>query len=114
MAFLKSVDRKNYKHNCLYLALESGGLSVIKSQELLLSLRNRHIHKCDLENVCYTLEIHLELISIKTDGLSRIKHYGKDVDETYNLGLVKGHYFINDYTELTPYCLDNYEENKYI
>ena len=26
----KSVDRNNYTHNCLYLALESGGLSVIK------------------------------------------------------------------------------------
>ena len=29
-----------------------------------------------------------------------------------NLGLVKGHYFINDYTELTSYCLDHYEEIK--
>ena len=28
------------------------------------------------------------------------------------MGLVKGHYFINDYTELTSYCLDNYEEIK--
>ena len=26
------------------------------------------------------------------------------------MGLVKGHYFINDYTELTSYSLDNYEE----
>ena len=26
--------------------------------------------------------------------------------------MVKGHYFINDCTELTSYCLDNYEENK--
>ena len=24
--------------------------------------------------------------------------------------MVKGHYFINGYTELTSYCLDNYEE----
>ena len=30
------------------------------------------------------------------------------------MGLVKGHYFINDYTELTSYNLDNYEEIKYI
>ena len=108
----KTVDRNNYKHNCLYLALQAGGLSDVKLQELILSLRNRHIHKCDLENVCNTLEIHIELISIKADGLSRIEHYGKDFDEKYNLGLVKGHYFINDYTELTSYCLDNYEEIK--
>ena len=30
------------------------------------------------------------------------------------MGLVKGHYFINDYTELTSYSLDNYEEIKEI
>ena len=29
-----------------------------------------------------------------------------------NLVLVKGHYFINDYTQLTFYCLENYEEVK--
>ena len=50
----KTVDRTNYKHNCLYLALQAGGLSDVKLQELLLSLRIRHIHKCDLENVCNT------------------------------------------------------------
>ena len=76
----------------------------------MLSLRNRHIHKCDLENVYNTLKIHIGLISIKTDGLPSIEHYGKDFDEKYNLGLVKGHYFINGYTELTSYCLDNCEE----
>ena len=62
--------------------------------------------------MCNTLEIHIGPISLKTDGLSRIEHYGKDFDEKYNLGLVKGHYFINDYTELTSYCLDNYYETK--
>ena len=28
------------------------------------------------------------------------------------MGLAKGHYFINDYTELTSYSLGNYEEIK--
>ena len=28
------------------------------------------------------------------------------------MGLVKGHYFINGYTELASYSLDNYEEIK--
>ena len=108
----KSVGRKNYKHNCLYLALQSGGLSDIKLQELILTLRNRHIHKCDLFNLCNTLEIHIELISLKSDGGSRVEHYGKDVDGKCNLGLVKGHYVINDYAQLTSYCLENYEETK--
>ena len=45
----KTVGRNKYKHNCLYLALQAGGLSDVELQELILSLRNRHIHKCDLE-----------------------------------------------------------------
>ena len=28
------------------------------------------------------------------------------------MGLIKGQYFINDYTELTSYCLEHYEEVK--
>ena len=43
----KTVGKTIYKHNCLYLALESGGLSYIKLQHLISSLRNRHVHKCD-------------------------------------------------------------------
>ena len=64
----ESVDRKTYKHNCLHLALEPGGLSDIKLQDLVLSLRNRHVHECDLFNLCNTLEINIEVISIRNDG----------------------------------------------
>ena len=113
----KTVDRNNYKHNWLYLALKAGGLSDIKLQELILTLRNRHIHKCDLSNLCNTLEINIELISIRIDGKkSDVDHYPQsphiEYAEKYHVGLVKGHYFINDYTELTSYCLENYEEVK--
>ena len=72
----KSVDKNNFKHNCLYLALRAGGLSDAKLQELILTLRNRHIHKCDLSNVCNALEINVELIPIRTDGKkSDVEHY---------------------------------------
>ena len=81
VAFFKIIDRRNYKHNCLYLALKAGGLSDIKLQELILTLRNRHIHKCDLENVCNTLEIHIELLSLRSNGENRVEHYGKEYDE---------------------------------
>jgi hypothetical protein len=108
----KTVDKNNYKHNCLYLALKAGGITDDKLQELILTMRNRHIHKCDLENVCNALEIHIELISLRIDGKCNVEHYGKDFDEKYNVGLVKGHYFINDYTEVTAYSLENYDEIK--
>ena len=112
---LKSVDKNNHTHNCLYLALQSGGLSDIKLQELILTLRHRTIHTCDLSNVCTTLEFHIELISLRNDGeTNRVEHDGNEYGEQYNLGLVKKHYFINDYTELISYCLENYEEVKYL
>ena len=115
----RTVDRNIYKHNCLYLALQAGGLSDSQLQELILTLRNITIHKCDLSNVRNTLEIIIELISIRNDGeKSDVEHYPKsphiEYNETYKIGLVKGHCFINDTTTLTLYCLENYEEVKCI
>ena len=75
-------------------------------------MRKRHIHKCDLENVCNTLETHIELIPLRSNGGNRVEHYGKDFDEQCNLGWVKGHYSINDDTDLISYCLGHYEEIK--
>ena len=99
----------------MYLALKTGGLSDIKLQHLILSLRNRTIHKCDLTNVCNVLEINIELLSLKgAEVKSRTEHYpaGIDFQEQYNIGLVTNHYFINDTTELTAYSLDHYDEVK--
>ena len=90
----KTIDRYNYNHKCLYLALESGGLSDIKLQQLILTLRNRTIHKCDLSNVCNALEINIELASLRDDGTYRVQHYPDpyiDYNETYNLGLINNH-----------------------
>ena len=84
---------------------------------MVLTLRNRHIHKCDLANLCNTLEINIELVSIRIDGKkSDVDHYPPpphiEYDEKYNLGLAKGQYFINGDTELTSDSLDSYEEIK--
>ena len=65
--------------------------------------------------MCNALEISIELISIITDGRKNdVEQYLQSphtqYDEQYNFGLVKGHYFITDYTELTSYSLEHYEE----
>ena len=60
----------------MYLALKAGGLSDIELQHLVLFLRNRTVHKCDLHNVCNVLETDIELTSLKDeDGNSRVEHY---------------------------------------
>ena len=81
----KSIDEGNCNHNCLYLALQAGGLPDIKLQELTLTLRNRHIHRCDLSYVCNTLEINIELIPSRTDGKkSDVEHYPSSPYIVYN------------------------------
>ena len=54
---IKTIDSNNYKQTCLFLALEAGGVSDVKLQQLILTLRNRTIHKCDVSNVCNVLEL---------------------------------------------------------
>ena len=59
-------------------------MSKLKLQQLILTLMNRHIHKCDLSKVCEALEIHIELISLRTDENrnSLVEHYGnKECEE---------------------------------
>ena len=51
----KQADRNKYKHMFLCLVLEAGGLSDVKLQQLILTLRNQTVHKCDLPNVCNVL-----------------------------------------------------------
>ena len=69
----------------LCLALQAGGLSDNKLQESILTSRNRTIHKCDLYNVWNTLEIDIELISIRNDGKkSDVEHYPKSPYIEYN------------------------------
>ena len=103
----KNIGENSYKHNCLHLALQACGLSDIKLQHLILTLRNRTIHKCDLSNVCNALEINIELISLKDEDCnSRVEHYPSpfiDFQEKCNIRLVNTHYFTNDISDLTAY-----------
>ena len=111
------IVRNNYEHNCLCLALEAGGLSEVKLQQFILTLRNRKVHKCDLSNVCNALETNIEISSLRDDNdKCRVEHYPQypfvEYDKTYKLGLVDNHDLINDTTNVTSYCLENDEEIK--
>ena len=91
------------------------GYHILYLQHIILTLRNRTIHKCVLTNVWNVSEINIELISLKdAEVKSRTEHYpaGIDVQGTYNIGLVNNRHFINDTTELIAYSLDHYDEVK--
>ena len=78
----------------MQLALQEGGLSYIKLQHFILTLRNRTIHKCDLTDACDALEINIGLISLRDDGNKRVQHYPTpylDCEEKYKIGLANSH-----------------------
>ena len=65
----------------MYLALKAGGLSCIKLQHLIVTLRNTTIHNCDITNVCNVLETNVELTSLNdAEVKSRTEHYPAGID----------------------------------
>ena len=79
----------------MYVALRAGGLSYIKLQHLILTLRDRTIHTCELANVCNALEINIDLISLKGEEVkSRVEHYPAGIEpRKYYPGLVNNRYY---------------------
>ena len=108
------TDTIEYNDNCLYIALEEGGLSNEKLELLKSFVNNRIVPKCKLKDVCNKLEIMIKLTSINKDLTSRTEKYGDTIysEDLYNIGLVDEHYFIVDRTEVTTYCIENYNEVK--
>ena len=75
---------------------------------------NRIIPKCKLKEVCETLQIYIQLTSIRNEMRSRTEEFGDKTHPLYHLVLVDDHYFIIDKTNLTSYCLINYNDAKHL
>ena len=59
-------------------------------------------------------DISISLVSIRNGMTSRTESMGKNKQELYTIGLADEYYFIIDKTELTSYCLKNYDDVKHI
>lgn len=112
-------DIKNY--NCFQMALKIGGLDEVKLNRLCRFVKNRKIITADINKICKKLEIKINVSqrvfrNIKKPELGEIQRtvtYGKEYKEVYNLGLIDGHYFINDKEcELSPFAIINYNAVK--
>ena len=107
-------DDPDYSENCIITALREGGLSDAKIQMVKLCVMNRIIPKCKLKEVCEKIDISISLTSIRNDMTSKTESIGINKQELYTIGLVDEHYFIIDKTELTSYCINNYDDVKHI
>ena len=102
----------NYNDNCLYLACKAGGMPDNLLQMLKIFVMNRVVPKCKLKEVCEHLQICFKLTSGNKDGNTRTETIGDKNNPVYHIGLVDEHYFIIEKTNVTSYCLLNYNDVK--
>ena len=108
----KATDKADYDNNCFYNALKAGGLDDFKLQLLKHYILNRSTPKCVIKQVCIDLLICVKVRTINNDGKSRTEVFGEKTNAQYNIGLVDEHYFIIDKTDITSYCIKNYNTVK--
>lgn len=113
----QEVEPENYNDNCLYNALKYGGVDEDKLQYLKTIMKNREIPVCKLNEICDKIGIHIKLRRIKGknkedyDNIETTR-YGKNKENTIEIGLLDSHYFIIDKeSKITSFILKNY--NKY-
>ncbi len=100
------VEPENYKENCLYKALENGGMSEEKLNRLTSFVVNRDVPISKLKAVCDKLHIQIKLR--KKDKTDKPYYYGKGHTEIYEIGLVDRHYFLIEKVDFTMFALKNY------
>jgi len=92
--------------NCLFVALCHGGFPEEQRGNLRYLLKTRDIPEYKLKEVCAHFGI-----KIRLSKAGRTIIYG-ETGETYNIGLLDDHYFINDTCNVTTYAVDNYQDIK--
>ena len=104
-------NEENYNLKCLTYALEMGGMD--KTKINMLHYQSQYEPEKTPANklniICDLLQIK---ILLKDDKDPHLRVYGKDYDETYNIGLLYEHYFINEDIKITSYAINNYEKLK--
>lgn len=105
------IEFKN--NNCLYYALEHGGLNKELLTHFKTILKNRNIPLTALPELCKDLNICIELSRPRPDNKKTRKElYGNPNNQKFKIGLIDNHYFIIDEVKISKFSLENYDEIK--
>ena len=112
----KSKFISNYEDNCLIYALkeyskDNQSLSIGKVEEVKGFVKGLRVPQKDLPEIAKVLEHKIKLNNINHD---RITTFGKEFENEISLGLIDGHYFINDTTKYTAFAIENYHSIKHL
>ena len=106
----EQIKTADFNEMCLVKAFRQGGMSDEKIELLKHSDITRDIPQRALGKLCEILKIKLTIKS--TRNANRFT-YGKVYNEHYDIGIIDGHYFLNEVNiPITRYFLNNYEKVK--
>lgn len=105
----KTIKAENYNDTCLIDALRAGGLSDEKLELVKQVVKNRNVPHKDLKQIAHLIKCKL---FIRNDNYDHPQTYGKEYEETFNIGSLDGHFFLIEKTEITRYSLEHYDEVK--
>jgi len=105
-----NIPNTRYNNNCLYIALQNGGLEKSKLAQLKSFVKSSRVPLNKMEDISKKLDIHIIINKPRTNGDVEVIHKNKNAKDTYKIGLIDNHYFIIDNeAQITSYCLKNYK-----
>ena len=99
----------DYSDNCLLYALKLGGLDDVKYEAAKTYVKTAHVTKKALQELCDKLDIVIELETEKTSrNCKTMIGSGNKNGSFFELGLIEGHFFLNEQVSCTSYAMENY------
>ena len=94
---------------CLIYALRKDGLEESEIEKLVVVVKNRNIPRCEINKLCDIVKIKIFVTQRQPCGQIERKTYGEQYKRVFRLGLVDDHYFINEKSNVTSFCIKNYD-----
>ena len=105
-----------YEDNCLIYALkeyskENESLTREAVEEVKFYVKNLKVPMNVLPEISNVLQHRIKVNNINHDHITT---FGKEFDNEISLGLIDGHYFLNDTTKYTAFAIENYHSIKHL
>jgi len=112
-AIYKNSQDANYETNCLIHALEMSGVEAKQIDLLKCKIKNRSVPIKYLKEIADILETKLVVKMLNDKNIGN-HTYGKQYAKTIVLGLIENHYFLVEQTNITSFCINNYDAIKHL
>lgn len=102
--------KEEYTENCLISAFKFGGMNEDKLNIIKQFINNKYIPVSAFDEICKKINIQINLNKIRMDREEKDTKtkYGTS-EEQYNINLLDKHFFIQETTIYTSFCIKNYD-----